>query len=203
MAPQRPILLIMLGLVVLGVASVIPVIQVDGQRYQGWEAAEISFRFLVKDFPKMPISSAPAMSPGMSLHLLGIGTPRRLTESSPMDGVMVSTGLLGTAGLEGSNGLGKVYLYWVAWSWTANAGLVVGLITLLGQRKWLRHIRAVLVSVAWLSVLIALIGGVLVIVGGKEPLLFGPAYWAWLISLVIMGLGVTTAFSVEKPEKMI
>ncbi|MEE2906857.1 MAG: hypothetical protein VX527_03400 [Planctomycetota bacterium] len=192
----------MLGLVVLGVASAIPVVQVDGQRYQGWEAAEISFRFLIKDFPKMPMGPTPIIGAGGHLNMLGLGTPQPTTSSSPMDGVMVSTGLLGVAGLEGSTGLGKVYLYWVAWSWTANAGLVVGLITLLGQRKWLRRIRAVLVSVAWLSVLIALIGGVLVIVGGKEPLLFGPAYWAWLISLVIMGLGVTMAFSAEKPEKM-
>ena len=184
-------LLIVIGLVLIGVASTIPVVEVDGRRIQGWEAAEVSYRFLVKDYPKMPMPSSQLIQPAGGMSLLGIGTPRATTDPTPMDGVMASTALLGIGGLDKSNGIGKIFLYWVAWSWAANLGLAIGLITLLAQRAWLWRIRWILVSLSWISVSVALVGAVLVLGWGKDPHLFGPAYWVWLASLVVIGIGVT------------
>ena len=91
----------------------------------------------------------------------------------------------------GAEGMGTVFLAWVSWSWLANLGVITALVLLLAGPRMVRKIRWLLEIIAWLSVLLAALGAFVVLGWGEEPLLFGPAYWAWLAALVVMGIGVS------------
>lgn len=199
MRRQRPILVIMLGLVLFGVSTAIPIVKIDRAQHQGWEAAEISFRFLLQDFPPLPMPTASMFDPAMGLNLLGLGQRRPPANSSPMDGVMASTLILKAGGFESTSGMGSVFLYWVAWSWLANLGMIVAIITALGTRSMLHRLKWILLPATWLSVLLAGVGFMVVLCWGEGPLLFGPAYWAWLISLVVISIGVSMVFPLRDP----
>ena len=114
-------------------------------------------------------------------------------EQSPLDGVMVSTLFLNSGGFQDAGEMGKVFLAWVAWAWLANAGVVAALVVLLGGPRFIRSVHWLLESMAWISVLLAVVGAVIVRGWGQDPVLFGPAYWAWLVALVMMAMGVTMA----------
>jgi hypothetical protein len=106
-----------------------------------------------------------------------------------MDGVMVSSGILRAGGFDEPKAISRVFLYWVAWSWVANLGVLIGLMVLLCSQRVVRSFRLIFKLAAWFSVLLAITGAVIVLGWGDEPLLFGPAYWAWLLSLIVLAIG--------------